>query len=57
MEGTQRQGSKGKGKGKGRAERWEWFTVDEELTYLSFADDFGPLNLEKVFTFCIGASS
>lgn len=55
MEGTQRQGSKGKGKG--RAERWEWFTVDEELTYLSFADDFGPLNLEKVFTFCIGASS
>lgn len=30
-----------------------WFTVDEDLVYLSFAKDWGPLNIAMFYRFCV----
>ena len=33
--------------------RYYWFTVDDQLVYLSFFQDWGPLNLAMVYKACI----
>lgn len=32
---------------------YHWFCIDEELVYMSFFDDWGPLNVAMFYRFCI----
>ncbi|CAO1622523.1 unnamed protein product [Parajaminaea phylloscopi] len=34
-------------------ERFHWFNVDEELVYLAFYEDWGPLNVALFYRFCM----
>ncbi|PKI84104.1 hypothetical protein MVES1_002155 [Malassezia vespertilionis] len=36
-----------------RPERMHWFSVDEDLVYLSFSQDWGPLNIAMFYRFCV----
>ncbi|KAN0062314.1 cell division control protein 14 [Thecaphora frezii] len=33
--------------------RYHWFNVDNDLVYLSFFDDWGPLNVAMFYRFCL----
>ncbi|CAD6927556.1 unnamed protein product [Tilletia controversa] len=35
-----------------KLKHWEWLTVDNDLPYLSFFDDWGPLNIGMFWRFC-----
>ncbi|SPO42067.1 uncharacterized protein PSFLO_07550 [Pseudozyma flocculosa] len=35
------------------AGRYHWFNVDNDLVYLSFFDDWGPLNVAMFYRFCL----
>jgi len=33
-----------------------WMPMEGNLTYISFANDFGPVNMSKLYRFCITLS-
>ncbi|KAL9935524.1 hypothetical protein V8E36_005872 [Tilletia maclaganii] len=35
-----------------KLKHWEWLNVDQDLPYLSFFDDWGPLNIGMFWRFC-----
>jgi cell division cycle 14 len=35
------------------AATYYWFTIDDDLPYMSFFEDWGPLNLGQVYKACI----
>ncbi|KAK0551107.1 cell division control protein 14 [Tilletia horrida] len=37
---------------KPKLKHWEWLTIDQDLPYLSFFDDWGPLNIGMFWRFC-----
>ncbi|KAK0539339.1 cell division control protein 14 [Tilletia horrida] len=37
---------------KPKLKHWEWLIVDNDLPYLSFFDDWGPLNIGMLWRFC-----
>lgn len=34
-------------------ERYTWFSIDDDLVYLSFYEDWGPLNIAMFYRFCL----
>lgn len=36
-----------------RPRKLEWFCIDEDLIYLSFSNDWGPLNVAMFYRFCV----
>lgn len=36
-----------------RPQRIHWFCIDEDLVYLSFSNDWGPLNIAMFYRFCV----
>lgn len=36
-----------------KSSHYHWFCVDDELVYMSFFDDWGPLNCAMFYRFCI----
>ncbi|WFC99722.1 hypothetical protein MYAM1_002467 [Malassezia yamatoensis] len=36
-----------------RPEEMHWFCIDEDLVYLSFSNDWGPLNIAMFYRFCV----
>ncbi|PWN98972.1 phosphatases II, partial [Tilletiopsis washingtonensis] len=39
--------------GVGGFERYTWFSIDDDLVYLSFYEDWGPLNIAMFYRFCL----